>query len=139
VIASAQFDNPVKVAVLEMVVTWAVRRTLNVSYRRAIGRPVPTARDPDVPFRRIVLWAAVAAAAVAAAHVVVDRVVLRPKQPVDNETLLRRTVEHYGQRNMDWRDAYLVALVEQRHLDGLLSFDRLDAKIAGLPVTRREP
>ncbi|HEY5178373.1 MAG TPA: hypothetical protein VIJ07_01115, partial [Dermatophilaceae bacterium] len=58
---------------------------------------------------------------------------------VDNETLLRRTVEHYGQRNMDWPDAYLVALVEQRHLDGLLSFDRLDAKIAGLPVTRREP
>lgn len=58
---------------------------------------------------------------------------------VDNEALLRRTVEHYGQRNMDWPDAYLVALVEQRHLDGLLSFDRLDAKIVGLPVTRREP
>ncbi len=58
---------------------------------------------------------------------------------VDNEALLRRTLEHYGQRNMDWPDAYLVALVEQRHLDGLLSFDRLDAKIAGLPVVRREP
>lgn len=58
---------------------------------------------------------------------------------VDNEALLRRTVEHYGQRNMDWPDAYLVALVELRHLDGLLSFDRLDAKIAGLIVTRREP
>jgi hypothetical protein len=40
---------------------------------------------------------------------------------------------------MDWTDAYLVAFVELRHLDGLLSFDRLDAKIAGLPVTRREP
>jgi len=58
---------------------------------------------------------------------------------VDNEALLRRTLEHYGQRSMDWPDAYLVALVEVRHLDGLVSFDRLDAKIADLPVTRREP
>lgn len=58
---------------------------------------------------------------------------------VDDEALLRRTLEHYGQRSMDWPDAYLVALVEVRHLDGLVSFDRLDAKIADLPVTRREP
>ncbi len=58
---------------------------------------------------------------------------------VDNEVLLRRTLEHYGQRNMDWPDAYLIALVEVRHLGGLVSFDRLDAKIAGLPVSRREP
>jgi len=70
---------------------------------------------------------------------VVEAVLSLVSIAVDNETLLRRTVEHYGQRNMDWSDAYLVALVEQRHLDGLLSFDRLDAKIAGLPVTRREP
>lgn len=58
---------------------------------------------------------------------------------VDNEILLRRTLEHYGRRNMDWPDAYLVALVELRHLDGLLSFDHLDAQIKGLSVTRREP
>jgi len=58
---------------------------------------------------------------------------------VDNAALLRRTLEHYGQRSMDWPDAYLVAMVELRHLDGLLSFDRLDAKIADLRVTRREP
>lgn len=58
---------------------------------------------------------------------------------VDNEALLRRTLEHYGRRSMDWPDAYMVALVEVRHLDGLVSFDRLDAKIADLPVTRREP
>ena len=58
---------------------------------------------------------------------------------VDNEALLRRTLEHYGQRSMDWPDAYLVALVELRHLDGLVSFDRFDAKIADLSVTRREP
>ena len=58
---------------------------------------------------------------------------------VDDEALLRRTLEHYGQRSMDWPDAYLVALVELRHLGGLVSFDRLDAKIADLRVTRREP
>ncbi len=58
---------------------------------------------------------------------------------VDNEALLRRTLEHYGQRSMDWPDAYLVALVEVRQLDGLVSFDRLDAKISDLSVTRREP
>lgn len=40
---------------------------------------------------------------------------------------------------MAWPDAYLVALVELRNLDGLVSFDRLDAKIADLDVTRREP
>ena len=57
----------------------------------------------------------------------------------DNEALLRRTLVHYGHRGMDWPDAYLVALVEIRHLDGLVSSDRLDAKIADLPVTRREP
>ena len=38
---------------------------------------------------------------------------------VDNDLLLRRTVEHYAQRKMDWPDAYLVALVELRQLDGL--------------------
>lgn len=58
---------------------------------------------------------------------------------VDNEALLRRTLEHYRRRGMDWPDAYLVALVEIRHLDALLSFDRLDAKLAGLSVRRREP
>lgn len=58
---------------------------------------------------------------------------------VEDEALLRRTLEHYGQRDMDWPDTYLVALVELRRLDGLLSFDQLDSKLAGLPVTRREP
>jgi predicted nucleic-acid-binding protein len=58
---------------------------------------------------------------------------------VDNEALLRRTLEHYGRRGMDWPDAYLVALVETRQLDSLLSFDRLDAKLKGLSVQRREP
>jgi predicted nucleic acid-binding protein len=58
---------------------------------------------------------------------------------VDNVGLVRRALEHYAQRGMDWPDAYLVALIELRGLGGLLSFDRLDAKLAGLPVQRREP
>ena len=58
---------------------------------------------------------------------------------VDNEALLRRALEHYGRRGMDWPDAYLAALVETRQLDSLLSFDRLDAKLKGLSVRRREP
>ncbi len=58
---------------------------------------------------------------------------------VDNEALLRRTLEHYRRRGMDWPDAHLVALVETRQLDSLLSFDRLDAKLKGLRVRRREP
>ncbi len=58
---------------------------------------------------------------------------------VDNESLLRRTLEHYGRRGMDWPDAYLVALVETRQLVSLLSFDRLDARLKGLSVQWREP
>ena len=79
---AAQFGHPMKVTVSEMAVTWAVRKALDAGYRRATGRPIPTARETDIAFRRIVLWAAIAAAAVAAADVVVDRVVLRPKQPI---------------------------------------------------------
>ena len=58
---------------------------------------------------------------------------------LDDEAVIRRTLEHYARRGMDWPDAYLVAMVETRKLAGLLSFDRLDAKLRGLGVTRREP
>lgn len=58
---------------------------------------------------------------------------------VEDEALLRRTLEHYSRRGMDWPDAYLVALAETRRLAGVLSFDRLDAKLRGLRVKRREP
>ncbi len=34
---------------------------------------------------------------------------------------VRRSLEHYGQRSTDWPDAYLVALVERRHVGGLVS------------------
>ena len=67
-----------KVWLGEAAASWAVRRALESGYHRATGRALPTARDRDVPFRRIMVWAAVSAAAVAVANVVVDRVVLRP-------------------------------------------------------------
>ena len=57
---------------------WAVRRSLESGYHRATGRALPTARERDVPFRRVMVWAAVSAAAVWVANVLVDRVVLRP-------------------------------------------------------------
>ncbi len=69
----------------EAAASWAVRRALESGYHRATGAALPTARDRDVPFRRIVVWAAVSAAAVAVANVVVDRVVLRPTLPGDRE------------------------------------------------------
>jgi hypothetical protein len=69
----------VKVAIMEMAATWVVRKGLDSGFRRATGHSAPTARDPDVPYRRIIAWAAVTAAAVAAANIVADRVVLRPR------------------------------------------------------------
>ncbi len=74
-----------KVWLGEAAASWAVRRALESGYHRATGAALPTARDRDVPFRRIVVWAAVSAAAVAVANVVVDRVVLRPTLPRDLE------------------------------------------------------
>jgi hypothetical protein len=73
----------VKVAGLESAASWAVRRTLESAYHATTGREPPTARDRDVPFRRVVAWAAVTAAAVAMANVAVDRFVLR-REPPDN-------------------------------------------------------
>jgi hypothetical protein len=73
-----------RIAVVEMAVTWLVRRMLDLAFQRATGHEPPTARDRGVPFRRIMAWAAVTAAAVAAADVIADRVVLRsrPRYPL---------------------------------------------------------
>jgi hypothetical protein len=73
----------VEVWIGEAAATWAVRRTLELGYRHATGSALPTARDRDVPLRRILVWAAVSAAAVAVANVVVDRVALRHTLPGD--------------------------------------------------------
>jgi hypothetical protein len=75
------FRLTAKVAVLESAASWAVRRSLESGYHLATGSQPPTARDHNVPFRRIVAWAAVSAAAVAVANVAVDRFALRREPP----------------------------------------------------------
>ena len=71
----------VKVAALEAAATYLVRRALEYGYRRATGRELPTARDQNVPFRQVLVWATVTGTALAAATVVVDQFVLRRESP----------------------------------------------------------
>jgi hypothetical protein len=75
----------VKVSILQTVTAWAVRTSLESGYRRVTGRDLPTARDRDTPFRQVLVWATITAAAVAAAGVIVDRLALRPKLRVNSE------------------------------------------------------
>ena len=70
-----------KIAVMEMAAHFVVRRVLDSGFRHATGHAPPTARDRSVPLRRAAAWAAVTAGSVAAANVLVDRLVLRPKAP----------------------------------------------------------
>lgn len=72
--------------VLEAAATWAVRRALESGYHQVTGRPLPTARDRATPFRQVLVWVTVKAAAIAAADVIVDQVVLRPRHARDNVT-----------------------------------------------------
>jgi hypothetical protein len=67
----------VKFAAFEAAATYVARRSLEIGYRRATGRELPTARDRDVPFRQVLVWATVTAAALSATTVVVDHFVLR--------------------------------------------------------------
>ena len=66
-----------KVAVLESAATYVARRILEFGYRRATGRELPTARDRNAPFRQVLVWATLTAAAMSAATVVVDQFALR--------------------------------------------------------------
>jgi hypothetical protein len=66
-----------KVAALESAATYVARRGLEFGYRRATGRELPTARDHNTPFRQVLVWATVTAAAMSAATVVVDQFALR--------------------------------------------------------------
>jgi hypothetical protein len=80
VLEQSERETPVQsigIAVLQMVVTWAVQRAMSSGYRTLTGREEPTARDATVPFRRVIVWAAASAAAVAVSNVAVDRLVLR--------------------------------------------------------------
>ena len=66
-----------RVAALESAATYVARRGLEFGYRRATGRELPTARDRNTPFRQVLVWATVTAAAMSAATVVVDQFALR--------------------------------------------------------------
>ena len=70
-----------KVAAFEAAATYVVHRALELGYRRATGRELPTARDRNVPFRQVLVWATVTGAALTAATVIVDQVALRREQP----------------------------------------------------------
>lgn len=54
--------------------TWAVQRGLSAAYTKATGNQPPRASDPDASLRRIVVWAATTAVAVAVVNVVIDRI-----------------------------------------------------------------
>lgn len=57
----------------------------------------------------------------------------------EHEAVIRRTVELYSGRRMDWPDAYLVAAAEDRGLSTVVSVDRFDARIRDSEVKRLEP
>jgi predicted nucleic-acid-binding protein len=68
-----------------------------------------------------------------------DAVLALPAIDVAEESLLQDAVLLYSQRGMDWIDAYLVATARATKATEVVSFDRFDAKLAGLGVRRRQP
>ena len=50
-----------------------MQRGLSAAYTKATGNQPPRASDPDASLRRIVVWAATTAVAVAVVNVVIDR------------------------------------------------------------------
>ena len=62
-----------------------------------------------------------------------------PAIRMENEDVVRRSLDLYERRGMHWADAYLVAVAEHRGLDRVVSFDQFDNKLRGLSVTRDEP
>ncbi len=70
---------------------------------------------------------------------IVDSVLALPAIQVDKEARLRQALVLFRQRAMDWADAYLVAAAITTRADEVISFDRFDTKLKGLPVRRVEP
>ena len=68
-------STAIKVAapLLALAATWAVRKAMDAAYTRATGSEPPRASDPSASMRRILVYAAVTAAAVAVVNVAVDR------------------------------------------------------------------
>ena len=53
---------------------WAVRALMDRTYAAVTGQAPPRASDRSIPLRKVLVWAAATAAAVAVANVVVDRI-----------------------------------------------------------------
>jgi predicted nucleic-acid-binding protein len=68
-----------------------------------------------------------------------EGVLALPAITVADRSLLQDAVDLYGHRSMHWTDAYLVASARAVKAVEVVSFDRFDAKIKGLGVSRREP
>jgi hypothetical protein len=56
---------------------WAVRKVMDGAYRKQTGAEPPKAGDPEESLKRILLWAAATAAALAVVKVAVDRATSR--------------------------------------------------------------
>jgi len=52
---------------------WLVRKALDTAYTKATGNPPPRATDRHASMRRVLVYAAVTAAAVAVVNVAIDR------------------------------------------------------------------
>lgn len=69
----------------------------------------------------------------------VEATLALPAIRVEDEALIRQAVRLYSHQAMDWTDAYLVATAMERGETVVVSFDRFDAKLAGVSIRRREP
>ena len=56
---------------------WAVRKAMDGAYRKKTGSEPPNAGDPEASIKRVLLWAAATAAALAVVKVAVDRATSR--------------------------------------------------------------
>lgn len=54
---------------------WVVPKILGSAYRRGTGNEPPRATDRNQPLQRVLMWAAVSAAALAVVQVIIDRAV----------------------------------------------------------------
>src|SRR5258708_4936244 len=68
-----------------------------------------------------------------------EGVLALPAIAVADRSLLQDAIDLYGQRSMHWTDPYLVAMARAVKAVQVVSFDRFDARIKGLGVSRREP
>ncbi len=68
-----------------------------------------------------------------------EGVLALPAIAVADRSLLQDAIDLYGQRSMHWTDAYLVAMARAVKAVQVVSFDRFDARLKGLGLSRREP